>query len=299
MAELVAGAAAARERGNDWFKRASYAQANEEYADAVEALQAALAQLDSDDARRDATESLHKCRLNRAACLLKLQGYNAAGQEATMVLKEDPSNAKAHYRQAQALEAVGDLENAKTAFAEAIKLNPSWREPRTELEALKTRCKENPRLAQGLQDMTLVEMRGMQSLNHADLKAARKQMELLLKDARQLKVVHWEVRALLALALVCEDEGECEAAQDYLDAAKRHVEETNDKLAKVYYLQTSAVVMLDQGRTEEAKPLLESALLLAREMCETGIANRLLVNMANAYLESGDKHHAVEFATQV
>ncbi|KAL1519448.1 hypothetical protein AB1Y20_022970 [Prymnesium parvum] len=285
----------ARERGNDFFKENKHAEANQQYAEAIALLQEASSPSADAAALR---EALHKCRLNRAACLLKLQGYSAAGQEATLVLKEDPSNAKAHYRQAQALEAIGDLERAKAAFAEAIKLNPSWREPRAELEALRSRCKENPRLAQGLQDMMLVETRGFQSLNHADLKTSRKQMELLLKDARQLKATHWETRALLALALLCEEEAECEAASDYLLAARRHIDASNDRLAEVYFLQSSAVVLLDQGNAEEARARLEQGLLLADEMCETGLANRIVGNLATAHLKCGDMGRALEYGAQ-
>ena len=40
-----------------------------------------------------------------------------------------------------------------------------------------------------------------------------------------------------SLALVCQDEGECEGAQDYLDAARRRIDETGDRRAELYYLQ--------------------------------------------------------------
>ena len=271
--DLQTRASEARERGNASFKAAKHAEANAQYATAIELLQQA-AELPSDDADgSDAIkDAMHKCRLNRAACLLKLQGYGAAGNEALHVIKEDPVNAKAHYRLAQASEAVGDLARAKTAFAEAIKLNPAWKEPRAELEALRTRCKENERLEQGLQDMALVEARGLRSLAYADVGTARKQMELLLKDARGLKTAHWETRALLALALLCQDEGECEAAHDYLKAARRRVDDTGDRRAELYYLQTMALVLLDQGSPDEARPLLEGALLLAEEMVEVGLS---------------------------
>ena len=47
-----------------------------------------------------------KCRLNRATCLLKLEGYAAALRESAIVLALDPANAKAHYRRAQALRGI-------------------------------------------------------------------------------------------------------------------------------------------------------------------------------------------------
>eukprot|EP00966_Prymnesium_polylepis_P305166 7052009-Prymnesium_polylepis.1 len=223
----LVNAAAARERGNGFFKEQKHAEANVQYKEAIELLQEATDQLAPEDDATAVKDAIHKCRLNRAACLLKLQGYGAAGNEASIVLREDATNAKAHYRLAQASEAIGNLAQAKSAYAEAIKLQPSWREPRTELEALRARCKANERLEQGLQDVTLVEARALRSLAFGDVKAARAQLELQLKDARAtLKERHWEVRALLGLALLCEDEGEVEGAQDYLDAARRHIDAT-------------------------------------------------------------------------
>ena len=62
-------------------------------------------------------------------------------------------------------------------------------------------------------DLQLVEERAFRALHFADLPRARQQMELLLKDARAHEEVHWEARALLALALLCSEEGETEAAE--------------------------------------------------------------------------------------
>lgn len=298
LCRQIAAANEAREEGNGLFKQMLYPQAKDRYSVAIQLLQDAASQEGVQDDHA-LTECLHKCLLNRAACLMKLQGHSAAGHDASLVLKQDPSNAKAHYRRAQALEAIGDLESARTAFAEAIKLSPSWREPRTELDALRARCKACPRLTQGLQDMTLVEMRALQSLNQADLRAARKQMELLLKDARGLKLPHWQVRAMLGLALVCEDEGESEGARDYLDAARQLIKESGDRLAELYHRQTSAVVALNQGSFDQARSLWEDALLQAEEMSEIGLAKRIVANLATAYLKCGDLARALEYGAQV
>jgi hypothetical protein len=134
---------------------------------------------------------------------------------------------------------MGDLAMATKELTEAIKLNPALREPRDELEAIRKRTKANPRLEQALQDMSLVEERGLRALNCADLKRARQQLELLLKDARAHGEAHWECRALLALALLCQDEGECDAAQDYIDAAQRKMSAADDRRAELYCLQAS------------------------------------------------------------
>ena len=174
----------------------------------------------SDAARQ---ESLHKCRLNRAACLMKLQGYAAARRECEAVLRDDEAHAKAHFRLGQAAEALGELAEAQRSLTTAIRLSPQLREPREALDALKARLKARPNLDNTMQDLRIVEERALRALHHADLPRARQQMELLLKDARQHKEAHWEARALLALALLCTEAAEAEAAADYLRSAERVV----------------------------------------------------------------------------
>ena len=91
----------AREKGNSLFKQQSYGPAAAQYIEALDLLRRARIS-DDDTALR---ESEHKCRLNRAACLLKLQGYGAARRECEAVLAEDGQHAKAHFRLGAALEA--------------------------------------------------------------------------------------------------------------------------------------------------------------------------------------------------
>ena len=267
-----------RESGNAAFKAAEYGKANTQY-------DAALALLQNLDVTDDVTASIVKCRLNKAACLLKLQGYGAAGTEARAVLAIEPSNAKALFRLGQVAEKIGDFSAATKALTEAIKQAPSLREPRELLESIKARLKANPRLEQALQDMALVEERALRAINYADIPKARKQMELLLKDARANKETHWEARALLGLALVCEDEGECEGAQDYIDAARRRLTASEDRRAELYCLQTHALVYLDQGETASALPMLEGGKQLAEEMGESGLAARFTANLALAHTQ--------------
>ena len=76
---------------------------------------------------------------------------------------------------------IGEYDLAQKHLTESIKLQPSLREPREVLDAIKTKLKANPRLAQGIQDMMLVEERGLRALNYADLKRARQQLELLVE----------------------------------------------------------------------------------------------------------------------
>ena len=52
---------------------------------------------------------------------------------------------------------------------------------------------------------------------------------------------------MLGLALLCQDQGEAEAAQDYLDASHRKLEGSDDKRAELFSLQTTAVILIDNG----------------------------------------------------
>ncbi len=244
-AALIAEATSAREAGNGFFKSSEYAKANERYGVALELLERAdnEAADDDDDAATAIKDAAVKCRLNSAACLLKLQGYTAASAQASAVIRLDPENAKAHFRLGQALAAIGDLPNAQQSLTDAIKLNPSLREPRDALEALRARIKANPRLEQALQDLSLVEERALRALNTADVKRARGGLELMLKDARANHEAHWEARALLGLALLCQDEGEPSAAQEYMDAARRKLTAEDDRRAELYCLQTQVLLL--------------------------------------------------------
>jgi len=237
MAQVVTEATRAREAGNAFFKSSEYAKANERYGAAIALLESAKAEPADAIAEAAMHDTMTKCRLNSAACLLKLQGYTAASAQASAVINAEPGNAKAHFRLGQALAALGDLPNAQASLTEAIKLDPSVREPRDALAALKARIKANPRLEQVLQDLSLVEERALRALNTADVKRARGSLELMLKDARVNREAHWEVRALLGLALLCQDEGEPSAAQDYMDAARRKLTVEEDRRAELYCLQ--------------------------------------------------------------
>ena len=170
-------AEAARESGNALFKAQSYAEASQKYVDAMALLQ----KIDDAAGSEARQESLHKCRLNRAACLMKLQGYAAARRECEAVLRDDEAHAKAHFRLGQAAEALGELSEAQQSLTTAIRLSPQLREPRDTLDALKARLKARPNLDNTMQDLRLVEERALRALHHADLPRARQQMELLLK----------------------------------------------------------------------------------------------------------------------
>ena len=283
-------AESARERGNALFKAGNFPEASAEYDVALGLLKAIEGE--------EAMATTIKCRLNKAACMLKVQGYAAAGAECHSVLELEPFNAKAYFRMGQAAEKMGDFASAQKALTESIKLVPSLKEPRKLLDEIKAKLKGNPRLEQAIQDMTLVEERALRALNWADTKRARQQLESLLKDARREKEHHWEVRALLGLALLCEDEGEVEGAQDYLDAARRCISAHNDRRAELYCLLTHALIFMDQEHLQHAKPMLEGGLMLANEMGEKGLAARFVGDLAVVHNARGDYGRGFEYATQ-
>jgi len=268
---------AAREQGNGLFKAQDFANASHKYVEALEL----LAKVEPTDAAR--RESEHKCRLNRAACLMKLQGYVAARRECEAVLSDDADSAKAHWRLGQALEALGELTEAQKGFTTSIKLNPQLREPRDALEAIKARQKANPQFENMLQDLRTVEERALRALHIADLPRARKQMELLLKDARAHKEFHWEARALLALAQLCAVQAEHEAAGDYLRSAGRVVGEAADRRGLACVQLTEGALAIDGGRAAEAIGKLSEGLLLSQELGDAQLTSRFISQLGAAH----------------
>ena len=278
----------AREAGNTLFKAEKYVEASASYNEALKilaVLQESAPALETTEADAPEVEQAalsplqeaeHKCRLNRATCLIKLGGYPAARQEAQQVADADPNNAKAQLRLGQAHEAMGNLPAAQASLTECIKLAPSLKEPRQLLDSIRARTKANPRLEQAVQDMALVEERALRNFNYGDMPTSRREMELALRDARAHGQSHWECRALLCLALLCQEEGETEAAHDYLGAARRLLGSKPDRRAELFTLLATAMIELDSGKTKSAKTLLEGSIILADELCETGIKARLV-----------------------
>eukprot|EP00965_Chrysotila_dentata_P038406 1276033-Pleurochrysis_carterae.AAC.2 len=213
VAAAIADAASARASGNELFKaglelerKGSAKEAHEKFKVASGKYAGALAVVIrvADKEKVQVRDEECRCRLNLAASMLRLQGYEAARREALAVLELQPENEKAQLRFGQACEALGFFLDAQAAFAACVKLNPSLREPREAFEALKSRLKKSERLPQVLEDLYLIEERALRALSHADLARVRQQLELMLREARANKEYHWECRALLGLAVLCQ-----------------------------------------------------------------------------------------------
>ena len=63
-------------------------------------------------------------------------------------------------------------------------------------------------------------------------------------------------------------------------------------------LQATALIKLDQGEAEAARPLLEGGMALAQEMGEKGLAIRFVANLALCHIHLGDLARAIEYGTQ-
>jgi len=81
--------------------------------------------------------------VNIAACLLKLEDYSGAIEQATKVLNLAPRHAKAFYRRAVALRSLGKLEEAELDLIQASAILPNDKAMSNELEKIKrTRAKQ-------------------------------------------------------------------------------------------------------------------------------------------------------------
>eukprot|EP00962_Isochrysis_galbana_P028859 scaffold9156_cov120-Isochrysis_galbana.AAC.1 len=305
-----AAATAQREAGNTQFKAGRYAEAESSYADALRLLSALRSSAVCSDEASDSValaalnEEESKCRLNRCACLLRLQGYGAARAEAEAVISLSAgSNAKAYFRLGQALERLHEPRFAAAALTQSIRLDPKAREPREALESARSRLKAHPRLELVLDDLRLVEERAVRALVQADLSRARQQMELMLKDARAQAAslsgdaIHWECRALLGLALVCAEESEGEAALDYTAACRRRLGHcldpggdmpSGDLRIEAFHAHVAAQLCLHARKPADALPLAAAGLAMVASMRDDAMRLRLLGVQAVARGAFGD-----------
>ncbi|XP_020095838.1 peptidyl-prolyl cis-trans isomerase FKBP42 isoform X2 [Ananas comosus] len=76
------------------------------------------------------------CHLNMAACLIKLQRYDEAIGQCTIVLSEDENNVKALFRRGKARAALGQTEAAREDFQRARKYAPEDKAILKELRSL-------------------------------------------------------------------------------------------------------------------------------------------------------------------
>lgn len=127
--------------GNDHFKNKDYAAAVRKYEKALRYIGEETPEL-TEEERIKCDEARLPCRLNKAACLLQLKRYSEAAEECAEALEISPKDVKALFRKAQAEAGLKEFDNAKASLAEAIKLEPSNKSLRTELDKITKQHKD-------------------------------------------------------------------------------------------------------------------------------------------------------------
>lgn len=96
-----------------------------------------------DPEERQAGEELkNTCRLNLAACALKLDLAYSAARFCDEVLKEDPKNIKALYRRAQGLLGSNDFEEAQRDCKAVLEIEPANKDARLLMQKVRQAEKE-------------------------------------------------------------------------------------------------------------------------------------------------------------
>lgn len=142
-AEKIQAAAKKKDEGNVWFKVGKYARASKRY-------EKALSFVEYDSSFSEEEKQLSKplkisCKLNNAACKLKLKDYKEAKELCTEVLESDSTNVKALYRRAQAHIHLVDLDLAEADIKKALEIDPDNRDVKLGYRRLKEKVKEYKR----------------------------------------------------------------------------------------------------------------------------------------------------------
>ncbi|CAL5058213.1 unnamed protein product [Urochloa decumbens] len=142
-AEKIEAAAKKKDEGNVWFKVSKYARASKRY-------KKALSFIEYDSSFSEEEKQLSKplkisCKLNNAACKLKLKDYKEAKELCTEVLELDNTNVKALYRRAQAYTSLVELDLAEADIKKALEIDPDNRDVKMGYRRLKETVKEYKR----------------------------------------------------------------------------------------------------------------------------------------------------------
>lgn len=138
--EKIAECAKLKDEGTAEFKAQKFSEAAAKYNEAASYMEDMYDVSDDDKKRMKDLQTT--CYLNAAMSYLKLKDFAEAVATATKALKNDPHNMKALYRRGVGRMNLNDLERAKEDLIAAGKIDPSNREVRRELEALKKRLKD-------------------------------------------------------------------------------------------------------------------------------------------------------------
>nr|TKW12828.1 hypothetical protein SEVIR_5G060460v2 [Setaria viridis]TKW12829.1 hypothetical protein SEVIR_5G060460v2 [Setaria viridis] len=134
--ERIAAADRRKIEGNEYFKEKKFEEAKQQY-------EMAIAYMGDDfmfqlfgKYRDMALAVKNPCHLNMAACLIKLNRFNEAIVQCSIVLSEGESNVKALFRRGNAKSELGQTESAREDFEKAKKYSPEDKEILRELRLL-------------------------------------------------------------------------------------------------------------------------------------------------------------------
>lgn len=138
--EKIQAALDEKEKGNASFKKKNLSEAIAAYREGLCFLEHSDQWSEQQQTQKASVEvSLH---LNLSNCYLKTGEFAQAIDEASQALKLDEGNSKAWYRRGVARAAFGLLEEARTDFASAARLDPKNVEIRNELKKCKEKLEE-------------------------------------------------------------------------------------------------------------------------------------------------------------
>ncbi|KAH6809047.1 FKBP-type peptidyl-prolyl cis-trans isomerase family protein [Perilla frutescens var. frutescens] len=138
--EKITAAGKKKEEGNIWFRAGKYERASKRYVKAVGFIE--YDSSFSEEEKEQAKLLKVSCKLNNAACKLKLKNYEEAEKLCTEVLEADGKNVKALYRRAQAYINLVELELAKNDIKKALEIDPNNRDVKLEYKILMDKVKE-------------------------------------------------------------------------------------------------------------------------------------------------------------
>merc|ERR1712039_827686 len=146
-----------KDRGSAHFKAGRTRLAKERYARVIELLPLYKREggsssihvdfFEDGQDRKRAEELRGACRLNLAACALKLEEFYAAARYCDEVLKDDPKNLKALYRRAQGRLGSKDFDDATRDCKRILELDRSNKDAQILMQKVARLDKEQARAA--------------------------------------------------------------------------------------------------------------------------------------------------------
>ncbi|CAK7348930.1 unnamed protein product [Dovyalis caffra] len=162
--EKIEAAGKKKEEGNALFKAGKYERASRRYEKAANFIEYDTSF--TDEEKQQSKVLKISCKLNNAACKLKLKDYKEAEKLCTKVLELDSKNVKALYRRAQAYMQLVDLDLAEMDIKKALEIDPDNRDVKLEYKILKDKIAANQDLMPMAIDSKGLQLLGCPPLDH-------------------------------------------------------------------------------------------------------------------------------------